>query len=301
MIPQGQAVYLHVGGQTTGAEDHVVYLAANRAGLRRAGYGLYCFDPLGNGTDGLSDDMPGPGADDEVVATCGARLAERFAPDRRAGSSGFAVSAPDLAGPMAELLLGRFHPNARNRARALRLALGQRVDRLVLAVQPYEQMFHSVWMNLALDRQIDVFADYAPALATFQGGWADLAETLADELDVREMIVQVAPISAAQLQSALLPGVALRQPVQPLPKPRVTPGAVAMVQRCFAQGLRLQPGQRDRLVAFHARQPQNRPALGFSALALADLRGRFVADLDMVARISGAHVVGAHMPALAAE
>lgn len=301
MIPEGQAVYLHVGGQTTGAEDHVVYLAANRSGLRRAGYGLFCFDPLAGGAESLGEDMPEPGADEDEIAACAGRLAERFAPDRRAGPKGFAISAPDLAGPMAELLLGRFHPNARKRARALRQALGQPVERLVLAVQPYEQLFHAVWMALALDRRIDAFADYAPALAGFQGGWADLAETLAEELEVRELIVQAAPLSAAQLQVALLPGVALRQPVQPLPRPRVTPGAVAMAQRCFAQGLRLQPGQRDRLVAFHARQPQHRPDLGLPALALADLRGRFVADLDMIAQIAGAHVVGAPLPALAAE
>lgn len=301
MIPEGQAVYLHVGGQTTGAEDHVVYLAANRAGLRRAGYGLCCFDPLGTGAESLADGMPGPGADEGVVAACAERLAARFAPDRRAGAQGFAVSAPDLAGPVADLLIGRFHPNARLRARTLRRALGQPVARLVMMVQPYEQIFHAVWMALALDRPIDPFSDYAPALASFQGGWADLAEALADELQVGEMIVQAAPVSAAQLQATLLPGVALRQPVQPLPKPRVTPGAVAMAQRCMAQGLRLQPGQRDRLVAFHSRQPQHRPETGFSALALSDLRGRYVADLDMIARWSGAHVVGAPLPALAAE
>ena len=101
MIPEGQAVYLHVGGQTTGAEDHVVYLAANRSGLRRAGYGLFCFDPLAGGPDSLGEDMPGPGADEDEIAACADRLAERFAPDRRAGPTGFAISAPDLAGPMA--------------------------------------------------------------------------------------------------------------------------------------------------------------------------------------------------------
>ena len=301
MIPLDQPVVLHVGGQTTGSEDHVVYLAANRAGLRRSGYGLFCFDPIGTGADSLGDDMPAPADDAGQIATRAERLAKRFAPDRRAGSQGFLVSAPDLAGPLPELLLGRFHPNVRMRARALRLALGQPVQRLVLAVQPYETLFHSVWMTLALDRRIEPFADYAQALAAFQGGWADLAAVLAEELEVRDLVVQATPASATQMLTLLLPGVTLRQPVQPLPKPRVTQSAVAMSQRCIAQGTRLQPGQRDRLVAFHARQPQNSPDLGFSALALADLRGRYVADLDMIAEMAGAHIVGAILPALAAE
>lgn len=301
MIPLDQPVILHVGGQTTGSEDHVVYLAANRAGLRRAGYGLFCFDPMGSGADSLCDDMPDPAADADQIAAAALRLAKRLDPDRRPGTNGFLISAPDLAGPLPELLLGRLHPNARKRARTLRQALGQSVQKLVLAVQPYETLFHSVWMTLALDRRMDPFAAYAAALAQFHGGWADLATVLVEELGVRDLVVQATPTSASQMLTLLLPDVTLRQPVQPLPKPRVTQSAVAMSQRCIAQGTRLQPGQRDRLVAFHARQPQDQASPGFSALALSDLRGRYVADLDMIAQIAGAHVVGTLLPALAAE
>lgn len=301
MNGQGATVNLHVGGQTTGAEDLVVYLAANRAGLRRAGFGLFCFDPAGPGPDSLGADMPEPNADETAVAAAAARLSARFGTDRRAGTEGFVVSAGDLAGPTAEILLGRFHPNARLRARALRQALGQRVDRLVLAVQPYEVLFHSVWMALALDRRIDAFADYAQALTQFQGGWADLGETLAEELEVRELIIVATPTGAPQMLAHVLPGVNLRQPIQPHAKPRITPSAVGMVQRCIGQGVRLQPGQRDRLIAFHARQPQVRPEAAFSALALSDLRGRYVADLDTLARLSEVTLIGGALSAIAAE
>lgn len=301
MSDQKQTVHLHVGGQTTGAEDLVVYLAANRAGLRRAGYGLFCFDVRAAGADGLADALPTPGADPAEAAAAAAALARRFAPDRKSGEEGFVISAPDLAGTVGELLLGRFYPNARARARVLRQALGQRVDRLVLEVQPYEAMFHSVWMAMALDRRMDAFADYAAALAQFQGGWGDLAQCLSEELEVGELVIQAAPANAAQMLNALVPGLVLRQPIQPLPKPRATLGAVAMVQRLIGQNIRLQAGQRDRLVAFHARQPQVRPDFGMSALALSDLRGRYVADLHMLSETAGARVVGAPMSALAAE
>lgn len=295
-----QTIHLHAGA-TTGAEDLVVWLAANRAGLRRAGYGLFCFDVLGTGDDSFANALPSDFSDEAVSARAAAALAGRFAPDRKAGSDGFLVSVPDLAGPVAELLLGRFHAMARPRARFLRTALGQDVERLVLTVQPYEVLFHSVWMAMALDRRMDPFAEYAEALARFEGGWADLAVTLCEELNVRELVVQTAPAGAAQTLGLMVPGLALRQPVEPHAKPRVTQSAVAMAQRLLTQGTRLQPGQRDRLIAFHARQPQVRPDYGFSALALSDLRGRYVADLDTMARSLGARVVGVPATAIAAE
>ena len=68
--PEG-AVLLHVGGLTTGAENFVVYLAANRAGLRRAGFGLSCFDPSGVGPESLGPVMPEPGADDAAIVAAG--------------------------------------------------------------------------------------------------------------------------------------------------------------------------------------------------------------------------------------
>jgi hypothetical protein len=296
-----QTIHLHAGGATTGVEDLVVWLAANRAGLRRAGYGLYCFDVLGTGEDSFARMLP---ADLASVAECGqaaTRQAARFAPDRKAGSEGFIVAAPDLAGPVGELMLGRFHVQARARARLMRAALGQGVDRLVLAVQPYEVLFHSAWMAMALDRRMEPFSDYADALSRFEGGWADLATALCEELEVRELVVQVAPTAAQQTLGQLVPGLTLRQPVEPLPKPRVTQSAVAMVQRLLAQGTRLQPGQRDRLIAFHARQPQNGPDHGFSPGVLADLRGRYVADLDMLTRSLGARVAGVPVAVIAAE
>lgn len=301
MNDQKQTVHLHVGGQTTGAEDFVVYLAANRAGLRRAGYGLFCFDVMAAGGDVLADSLPQPGSEPDEIDAAAAALARRFAPDRKSAEEGFVISAPDLAGPIGELMLGRFHPHARLRARVLRRALGQGVDRLVLAVQPYETLFHSTWMALALNRKMEPFANYAEALAQFQGGWADLAQVLVEELEVRELVIQAAPVNAAQMLTSLVPGLNLRQPIQPLPKPRATPGAVAMVQRLVGQNIRLQAGQRDRLVAFHARQPQVRPDFGMSALALSDLRGRYIADLHMLSETVGAGVFGAPIPALAAE
>ena len=301
MKNRAERVHLHAGGVAAGAEDAVVFMAANRAGLRRAGIDLFAFDPMPGGQDAIAPYMPAPGIADMSFSNASERLAERLDAGRSRPSPTFLISATDLAGPMTELLLGRFHPNARMRARALARALGQPVDRLVMAVQPYEALFQSVWMELALERRMDCFAEYAGALAQFSGGWAELAQIWADELSVRNLVVIEAPSSPGQLLSHLVPGLTLRQPVVPRPRPRVTPSAVAMAQRCLAQGTRLQPGQRDRLVEFHARQPQMQPQSGFSALALSDLRGRYIADMDMLERMECVTMADGLLPALAAE
>lgn len=299
-MANGQRITVHAGGLTCGAEDVVVYLAANRPALRREGYGLHCLDVSGaGGGDSLGDVMPPPGAGADDLAFAGDALARRFAPDRKVGEEGFILSATDLAGPLSELLIGRFHPYARQRAAVLHRALGQPVDRLVMVVQPYEVLFHTCWMMLALDRRIDPFEDYASVLWQFRSGWADLGQALVEELEVRELVVHAPPFSPAEMVRLMLPGVNLRQATTPLPKARVTPSAVAMAQRCIAQGTRLQPGQRDRLVAFHARQPQIAADYGFTDRELAELQDRYLSDLDRMQRELGAELVGVPQPALA--
>ncbi|MGB3148476.1 MAG: hypothetical protein WBA91_12070, partial [Paracoccaceae bacterium] len=124
---------------------------------------------------------------------------------------------------------------------------------------------------------------------------------LTEELGVGELIIQLSRTSPQQSLGALVPGISLRQPIQPLPKPRVTATAVAMVQRLQAQAIRLQPGQQDRLIGFHARQPQLAPDYGLAPTQLADLRGRFMADIERLAKATDAQLVGQPTIALAAE
>lgn len=293
MIPQGQTIHLHVGGTTTGAEDQIVFLAANRSGLRRAGYGLACFDPMGAAANSQGDLLPAPGGTEADLAGAAARIAARIAPDRRAGATGLILSMPDLAGPLPELLLGRFHPNARLRARALAMALGQPVDRLVLTIQPYDHLYRSTWLMLAADRQMDPLADYAPALAEARGGWTDLALALCEELSVRELVVieaaeQQVP-TGTELLAALVPGLSLRQAVHPLSRPRLTTGAVALLARCAAQGVKLAPGQRERLIALHARQPEPPAASAFTTGQAARMAIQYERDRQTLQVAAPAH------------
>ena len=99
----------------------------------------------------------------------------------------------------------------------------------------------------------------------------------------------------------LAPGLRLTSPVPGLPMPVITDSAITMLQRHYRQGVRFAPGQRDRLLAFHAHQPQIARESGFAGLQLADLRGRYVADLATLARTDGIRVAGQIFPAIAAE
>ncbi len=67
----------------------------------------------------------------------------------------------------------------------------------------------------------------------------------------------------------------------------VTDSAIAMFQRHLKMGTPFAPGQRERLLAFHARLPQSAVRAGFDWLPLADMRGRYVGDLDLLGRWPG--------------
>ncbi len=95
------------------------------------------------------------------------------------------LSRPDLAGTVGEVLAGRFFPSAGLRGTALRMALGARVDTLVMAIQPYDQFFLQAWRRAAIEGAVGGFEEYTRAMAGFTGGWVETIEALADTLGAR--------------------------------------------------------------------------------------------------------------------
>ena len=293
-------IVVHAGSHCSGAEEFQAVLGANRAALTAAGLDLAY--PGRGGAEGGRFDCTFPEPRHKFsdicdhVAAIGSALASSFS-----GAERFLISEHDLAGRMAGLLTGRFYPTAHQRAEALRAALGRPVDRLVLVVKPYDTLFASVWRRFALDRLMEPFADYAPGMMNFSGGWAEVVAALRDGLDARHVTVLAERPTPDELFAHLLPGFRIPRLALPAPQPEITESAIAMIQRHYRQGGRFAPGQRDRILAFHARQPQLPREAGFAGLPLADLRGRFVADLDTLARMRGVEVVGNLVPAMAAE
>ncbi|SPH18355.1 hypothetical protein DEA8626_01892 [Defluviimonas aquaemixtae] len=300
MTAASYEVLVHAGAHCCGAEDFQRFLGANRAALKASDIDLAY--PGRTGAPGGTFDcaLPEPrheGAEIEAIAgKVAATLAPAFEGGRR-----MILSEHDLAGRMANLLGGRFYPAARKRAEALREALDQPVEHLVMTVIPYDELFVAAWRRFALDRLMEPFAEYAPAMATFTGGWVDTIEAMRDALGARQVTILATRPSPKELLTHLAPALRLQEPALPAPMPVITDSAIAMIQRHYRQSARFAPGQRERILAFHARQPQAAVEHGFAGLQLADLKGRYVADIDTLARMQGVTVVGNFMPAMAAE
>lgn len=300
MTAASYEVLVHAGAHCCGSEDFQRFLGANRAALTESGNDLAY--PGRTGAPGGTFDcvFPEPRHQGAEIEDLAGRIAATLAP-AFAGGRRMILSEHDLAGRMANLIGGRFYPAARKRAEALREALDQPVAHLVMTVTPYDELFVAAWRRFALDRLMEPFAEYAPAMAAFTGGWVETVEAMRDALGARRVTVLATRAAPQDLLGHLVPEFRLHAPALPAPMPVVTDSAIAMIQRHYRQGARFAPGQRERILAFHARQPQAAVEHGFAGLQLADLKGRYVADLDTLARIQGITVVGNFLPAMAAE
>jgi hypothetical protein len=263
-------IFLHAGLGSAAADEFHRFLMANRDALALAGY------VLADGADAPDGSRPAAAAADGPVI----------------------LSLPGLAGPPEGLLAGQFFSAAEARARALRAGLGRPVARMALAVQPYDTLYRMAWRRAAVTRAVDPFARYAARMADAPGGLCDLVEMLGDVLGAETIAVVAAPPSQRRMLQALLPGVALPFPSSHAAVPVLTDTAVAAFQRMRQQGIALRPGQAERLMAFHAGLPQGAEEPGYDGLALADLRGRYVADLTILSRHAGVTVETEAMPAM---
>lgn len=288
MSGAGYAIQVHVGTHCAGSDGFQRFLAANRVAIGAAGYDLAC-PPSAELHDGAL----------AASAASGIRLA--MAARDSGERHGLIVSDHEIVGRVNQLMRGMFYPDAGARATALRKAIGMPVDRLVLVVQPYDHLFVTAWQQHALNSVVQPFADYAGTLSGFDGGWVDLVQDLRDGLEARHVTVLAAPQDPVVLMDHLVPELRLDAPMRPEVSAPVTETAIAMAQRHLRMGARFAPGQRERLLAFHARQPQTPVSRGFEGLRLADLRGRYVADMDWLSRQPSVEVVGGVAHKFAAE
>jgi hypothetical protein len=274
-------VFLHAGFGSAAAEEFHRFLTANRDALALAGYRL-------------ADPAPVPGA--QAAPSRRARRLAAGRPDPQ-----MVLSMPGLAGPVEGLLAGQFFAAAEARARSLRAALGRPVARIAVAVQPYDALFRMAWRRAAMTRAVEPFGKYATRMAEAPGGWCDAIEMLGEVMEADSVAVVAMPPSSRRMLEALMPDVALPFPAPHAAVPSVTETAVAALQRLLRQGVQIQPGQAERLLAFHARLPQSSEEPGYDGLALADLRGRYVADLAILSRRAGVSVAFETRPQLPAR
>lgn len=303
MFPERYQFAVFAGPHCGAAERFQAFLAANHTAIAALGRDLAFAGHPGAAAGNLAGAWPGPGEEDEAIEARARILGERLAA-LAGGCEGMILADHDIVGPGASLLGGRFFPAAGKRARALGAALGRPVERLVLRVRPYGELFEAAWRRYALQRRMEPLAEYVPAMAAFRGGWVELAEALIEALRPARLVVLARAPEPLELFGHLAPGLRLADPVIPPLPPRVTASAIATIQRHYRQGGQFAPGQRERILAFHARQPQLAAEPAFAGLPLADLTGRYVADLDTLSRMAGVELIGGPLEArvpLAAE
>lgn len=281
-------IHVHVGTHSSGSGVFQRFLAANRREILAAGYDLAC-PP--------SEDLTEAAQAKATASGIGLAMAERGEGDRR----GLILSDIAIAAQTERLVKAQFYPEAASRARALRAAIGYPVDRLVVVTQSYEQLFANAWAQHATANLTRPFAEMVPQVYGFDGGWLDLVADLQDGLEARHVAVLAAPQDPLAVLAQLSPDLRLSNIVRPEQAAPVTDTAIAMIQRHLRAGGHFSPGQRARLMAFHARQPQLPVPSAFEGLRLADLRGRYVADLDSLARMPGVQVLGGVASTMAAE
>ncbi|MFM2355508.1 MAG: hypothetical protein RLZZ528_1244 [Pseudomonadota bacterium] len=291
-VPPFLSVY--AGARLNISEDIRRLLSLNADCL--AGSGIACGEFGLAGSDGSRDLWPAADAEIPGLKDAAEAIALELAPLAATADRALVLAIPDLPGTPTDILAGRFFPAVGARAAALRLALGKPVDRLAIVIRPYDDMFRIAWRHAAIAGEVDGLGDHARRIAGFRSGWTDVVEALADVLGTGEIDVHTMPADPFEVFSGLLP-----EPVAGLrriePTPELTDSAVAMIRRHVRQGVRFAPGQRERLIAFHARQPQDDDLSGLlPALALADLRGRYVADLSILSRTAGVRFCGQILP-----
>lgn len=182
-----------------------------------------------------------------------------------------------------------FYPEAGTQARALLAAPDMPVGTLALLIEPYETHFPALWRAQAWRRAVPGFDTLAPELVTMARGWCDVVGDLRDALGPRRIVILAMPFDPARAVAALCPQAA---PPPPPPVEPVPDTALAMLQRLYRQGIRLGPRQRARLIAFHATQPQPAPLAAFTPPQAEALRARYGRDLERLAALEGAVLLG---------
>lgn len=220
---------------------------------------------------------------------------------------------PAVLGPVAaggvhvdETVAGRagaglsgFFPQAGVRARAFGTKLGGPVGRLVVPALPYDSYFPALWRHQAVRREMPAFDELAPQLLALSRGWVEVVEELIAALQPAETVVLPAPVAVADVLTALVPDVPIA--AQSAPEPRLPDTGIAMLQRLYRSGTVIAPKQVQRLMAFHARQPQPAPLAAFSALETAELRRRYLDDLRRLEALPGLRLGSGLGLAFAAE
>lgn len=153
------------------------------------------------------------------------------------------VMADDtLLGDMLAFEQGRFFPLARPRLRVLAKSLGRPVDRAVLVMQDYADLYVATYASLAERGPMRDFRSFLPALVNVGAGWTGLVGEVIKGLNPCRLVLLTEPLRGGNTQalSALAdrPLTDIAAPDWHFDEP-VSRDAIEMMQKNFRAGVGL--------------------------------------------------------------
>ncbi|PTV94843.1 hypothetical protein C8J27_106111 [Rhodobacter aestuarii] len=174
-----------------------------------------------------------------------------------------------------------FFPLAGARARAMAEMLDGPVGRIVVPMMALDQAYPMLWRQQAIRRVMPDFDGLGPKFCRFKRGWAEVVEDLIAAFAPEEVVVLHAPVSSAQVLSALVPdaGLAAIEPVSNV----IPDTAIAMLQRLYRQGVEVPPKQVMRMIEQHQHALQPAPLAQFAPEDRAEMRRHFATEMERLA------------------
>jgi hypothetical protein len=282
-------IYIHAGAHRTGSSSFQLCLAQNRDALKAAG-----FDLAYPGRDGIPDAqlklrMPrgNVGAHRLPEFARGMRRhLNRLSPDE---TRSLILSEENIPGPMRHFYEGGFFPFAANRLQALAKALPARPTNLLYVLRSYDQLFCSAYRKRAEENIVIPFEDLVSKFLSFTNGWPWLIGQIQENLQPERLTVMThaAGRNSLDLLEVLTPDVSdlpLNAPTRTVNR-SATDAALVALQKRFRNGESLKRNEIQSIIAEFAENKEHCGFAEFQAPARQQLRDRYAADIEAVARI----------------
>lgn len=278
--------HIHAGAHRTGTSSFQLCLHVNKGGLHEAGYDVAYPGRDGVPSGRLSLQLPGPRHGRGKQAQFAERVRRNLAEHARGPGREMILSEENIPGRMLHFFGGQFYPAAEARAEALAAGLGLRggaqVGTLLFVVRDYAGLFGSAWRKRAEDKAQPPFREQVGNLMAMDRGWPEILATLQAELRPRRLLVvdYAARGKSSDLLWRMVSGVTgLAEPTRRL-NISVTEAAIEALQSHFRAGESLDDAARQAIIAAHAEDKAPRGLIRFSEAEQAELKARYLADLD---------------------
>jgi hypothetical protein len=284
--------YLHLGAHRTGSSSFQLCLHRNRETLLKSGYNVAFPSRDGVNSGELALRLPAPRHRDDEIPRFVDRVEKHLKEPKVTGARGPVIlSEENMLGGMVHFEKGQFYPAAEKRLQAMRSAMGEPPEHVVLVIREYASFFRSCFRKRAETKEVKPFRDLVPHYLSMDRGWYEIVHTLLENLHPTALTVvdyRARGLSTALLKelAADLRTAALKEPHRTLNN-NVTDAGLLTLQELYKSGRSLSRKEVWKVKKAHADQTES---LGFSEYTEAELnalRLRYEQDLERISKIPG--------------